>query len=483
MREKTSVEMIAMLAVFCLALLLPCTKTFSQCTKQLYWLEFNSHPPDSGSTACETEIDSVLYRSRWFPLWCIRLSVDSREKLDRSPSIKRLIPHRTLKPCQNSSIASGDIDKGCLPAPFVLKPSGSITIAIFDAGFQGLNKMYAPQTDTLSGYNFILNNNSTDCCSDHGTMALSIILIDSILLNRDTGQLLVRLSVTENSGYERLIEEYNWLRAMEWAEANGVKVISSSLNYTYFDDEAENHTWEQLDGRQSVISRAAAEAARRGMLVVTSAGNEGSSGWQKIAPPCDADSIICVGSVDKKGKISDFSSRGPSADGRIKPDVVAPGESVWVINRYGHRVIDSGTSFAAPLVARIAAELWLACPAATAMDVREAILATASRREMPDSLYGYGVPDIRLALQRLTQNCDPLQFHFMFQGDGCRLTFNSPIQTEYTVSFINDCGEAQVFDRYLPDGRTKLASIAPFPQDLKGLLIQSKYGVHFIEIK
>lgn len=483
MREKTTTKIMAMLAVCCMALLLPRTKTFSQCPIQLYWLEFCSQLPDSASMTCEIEIDSVVYRSRWFPLWCVQLTTENKEKLERCPSIKRLIPHTNLKPCHIPSKVNGNGRSSSKPISFTLKPARNITIAVFDAGFQGLSKLPVAESSLPINYNFILNNDSVRCCSDHGTMALSMILCDTNLLLGSTKKLYICLGVTENTGHERIIEEHSWLRAMEWAEAAGAKIISSSLNYTYFDNAAENHTWEHLDGRQSVISLAAAEAARRGMLVVTSAGNEGSTGWQKIAPPCDADSIICVGSIDKQGKVSSFSSRGPSADGRVKPDVVAPGESVWVINRYGHRVIDSGTSFAAPLVARIAAELWLACPAATAMDVREAILSTASRREMPDSLYGYGVPDARLALESLTQLCDALEFRFSFQGDGCRIELQSPLRTEYRLSFINDCGEAAEITSYVPDGRTKLASVARLPQDLKGLLIESEYGVHFVEIK
>ena len=134
------------------------------------------------------------------------------------------------------------------------------------------------------------------------------------------------------------------------------------------------------------------------MLVCVAAGNEGNKPWQIISVPADADSVLTVGAVDTLGMIGDFSSYGPSADGRVKPDVCAVGVKTTLINPAGQIVQSNGTSFATPLLAGLAACLWSALPTENAMQIRERIIRSADRYSTPDmQQYGYGIPDAWVA--------------------------------------------------------------------------------------
>ncbi|RMF46882.1 MAG: T9SS C-terminal target domain-containing protein [Bacteroidetes bacterium] len=211
----------------------------------------------------------------------------------------------------------------------------------------------------------------------------------------------VLLARTENALSESRIEEWNWARAAEWADSIGVHIIQSSLGYSTFDDPAENYTYADMNGRTAITTQAALMAARKGILVVNSAGNEGASSWRYITAPADADSILAVGAIGPSGQIAPFSSRGPTSDGRIKPEVVALGWGTYVMSPSGQVQQASGTSFSAPLLTSLAACLWQASPNLPAQTLRQAILASADRFTNPDTIYGYGLPDGEKALQRL----------------------------------------------------------------------------------
>lgn len=186
----------------------------------------------------------------------------------------------------------------------------------------------------------------------------------------------------------------NLIAALEKADSLGVNVFSVSLGYAYFD----NTTWtirkQDLDGRKSRCSRAATIAARKGMLVCVAAGNEGNKEWHTLSVPADADSILTVGAVNTDSVIGAFSSFGPSADGRTKPEVCAVGVQSTLINPSGIIVTSNGTSFATPLIAGMAASLWSALPDENAMQIRERILLSSDRYRHPDTQqYGYGIPN------------------------------------------------------------------------------------------
>ncbi|MFB0516575.1 MAG: S8 family serine peptidase [Candidatus Neomarinimicrobiota bacterium] len=207
------------------------------------------------------------------------------------------------------------------------------------------------------------------------------------------------LAKTESIPGEFQGEEDNYVAGLEWGEALGADIVSSSLGYLYW------YEYEDLDGQTAITTRAVLWATRLGMLVVTAAGNQRNSsdppGWGGyIIAPADADSIIAVGAVDSKGQLTSFSSHGPTYDGRIKPEVVAQGVSVSCASpsgpaAYTHK---SGTSLATPLVAGSAALLFQAHPTWRPADARTALMATSSREDRPDNDYGWGIPDLLAAL-------------------------------------------------------------------------------------
>ncbi len=271
-----------------------------------------------------------------------------------------------------------------------------LLMAIFDSGFIGVettspfNHIFS-ENALVDSYNFVLNNDNPYELDDHGTEVLSVIgaVIEDQFLGAAPDADFV-LYITEDDATEYPIEEFNWLVAAERADSVGVDIINSSLGYNTFDASFDDYQFEDLDGNTTIISRAADLAASKGILVVTSAGNEGNS--NPITAPADADSVISVGYVSSSGTIVLQSSSGPSADGQIKPEVVARGVSVSVINEFGNIDTSSGTSFSAPLVAGLAACIWQSKPGFTNMQLRDTILAISDRVDNPDNLYGYGLP-------------------------------------------------------------------------------------------
>ena len=204
------------------------------------------------------------------------------------------------------------------------------------------------------------------------------------------------LAKTERFWDEIQTEEDDFVRALEWADSLGADIVSSSLGYFYW------YTYPDVDGDTAVITRAADIAASRGILVVTAAGNEGPLPWPGIIVPADGDSVVAVGAADSLGLVTSFSSRGPTYDGRIKPDVLAMGEIVASINWSDTTGLwaFNGTSAATPLVAGACALILQRHPDWAPMEVLEALRATASHADSPDNDFGWGVVDAYAASER-----------------------------------------------------------------------------------
>lgn len=276
-------------------------------------------------------------------------------------------------------------------------------IAILDGGFFKVNELgpfssIRENNQILGTWDFVANEPGVYEDITHGMSVLSCIAGvkqgELIGTGPEAQFFLLR---SEDAATETVAEEYNWEAAAVWADSAGADIINSSLGYTQFDNGINSHTYAQMDGNSTVVTRAADRAASKGILVVNSAGNEGASGWHFIGAPADGDSVLAIGAVNKDRKVAGFSSRGPSSDGRIKPNVCAVGEGTLVCNGSGGISPSNGTSFSGPLIAGAVACLWQANPDKTAMEIFDAVQRSAHKYNAPDANYGYGIPNFGYA--------------------------------------------------------------------------------------
>ncbi len=271
-----------------------------------------------------------------------------------------------------------------------------VLLGVFDDGFNNYNSLSPFEhlllnEQIVATQDFTKNIESVDNAFDHGLRAFSLIAADDQNIIGGAPRAEYFLAVTEASGEFR-IEEYNWLFAAERADSIGVDIITSSLGYSDFQDDSMDYTVQDMDGQTTVVTRAANMAALRGIVVVTSAGNTGGGTWGIITAPADSESVIAVGAVDSDQILAGFSALGPSADGRIKPDVVAQGVANPVLRATGNIAFQNGTSFSAPLIASLAAGLIEAFPDMRADRIREIIRTSGDRADSPDNSFGYGIP-------------------------------------------------------------------------------------------
>ena len=387
----------------------------------------------------------VRARSRWFNAVSVRASAAQRRWLVSQPFVRRLRPvakfHRPplAEPAASEEIPSlrpKGLAQDYGPSFTQLSRIGvlllhnlgyrgqGVRIALLDNGFHYIRHPAFSHLRVVAARDFV---NGDDVVTDeddqpvtpyeaasgqniHGAQVLSL------LAGRDPGRLVGAapeaeyiLAKTEDNGRELPVEEDRWIQGLEWAVGRGARIVNSSLGYNIWDD-GSGYSYEQLDGATALTTRAAQMAVERGVVVVVSAGNEGDGAWRYITAPADAPGVITVGAVDSRDSLAAFSSRGPTADGRIKPDLVAPGVGLVAADiRGGGYSRTRGTSFAAPLVSGVCALLLQIHPEWGPAQLWEALRSRAVDLGPagPDTLYGWGLvnalPDSAISVPRPTE--------------------------------------------------------------------------------
>ncbi|MEP1032448.1 S8 family serine peptidase [Ekhidna sp.] len=328
-------------------------------------------------------------------------------------------------------------------------------IAVLDNGFTGVN-LYTPfqhvweNNRIVATKDFVQNSGNVFQFGSHGTSVFSIIAskyesgddhLFGIAYEAD-----FILCITEDNQAENTLEEYNWLLGAEYADSLGADVINGSLGYRLFDIPSHNYDFEDMDGKTTIVSRAAALAAEKGIIVAVSAGNEGNKSWGRITPPADAKGILTVGSVNPDFSYSAFSSVGNTADGRVKPDVSAFGSATTVVRGNGTIMRGSGTSFASPLIAGFAACIWQLNPERTVNEIIASIKNSSHQSGNPDSLLGYGVPNYAFAKDVRALNVndilqDKVTFYpNPFNGDTLYLTADGKFKDGMSIKIMDPKG-------------------------------------------
>jgi serine protease AprX len=331
-------------------------------------------------------------------------------------------------------------------------------IAVLDAGFYSVDTLPAFDSlwinnQVLATWDFVQGNSSVFEDNMHGEMTLSCMagnLPGQLVGTAPKAQYLLLRS--EEAATEYVIEEFNWVAAAEYADSAGADVINSSLGYTTFDDPSQNHTYSDMDGNTAIISIGADIAVSKGVFVVNSAGNEGGSSWMYIGAPADGDSVLAVGAVDAGGNYANFSSRGPSADGQVKPDISAQGQGTIVAAPGGGIQPANGTSFSSPVTAGLVACLWQAHPGLTARQLYYAIIESGSQYGSPDTYLGYGIPDF-CAANLILGGADPAQF----ESDNLMTVYPNPFGDSFEFSFYSDSKQPVIIELFDVTGR-KVAS-------------------------
>jgi len=284
----------------------------------------------------------------------------------------------------------------------------NVLIGILDSGFDWKLHNSLKDRSVIAEYDFIFDDSVTanqtgdaPTQDSHGTYVFSILagFVDSVLIGPAFNSSFI-LAKTEDIRSETHIEEDNYAAALIWMESFGVDITTSSLGYNIFDS-GSSYTYSDMDGRTTIVTKAAEYAFQRGVSTFTSAGNEGNNSWKYIIAPADGYNIISVGAVDEFSNLAGFSSRGPTYDGRIKPEVVAFGVNTYGAvagTNNGYRFA-SGTSAAAPIASGVAALLLSAHPHLKNTQMRSIILESASNSSNPNNQIGYGIISAKNAIE------------------------------------------------------------------------------------
>jgi hypothetical protein len=367
----------------------------------------------------------IVNKSRWFN-YIVLETKDSTSisKLNRSKFIKKIIPiysGKTPKSTQlreySPSKTGGDLAKINVESLKYSKNEfqnnslkinelhklghlgNGVHVAVFDGGFSNVDKIEAfhhlrKDKRILGVWDFVANEEEVYGDGDHGTMVLACMA--GYVENEFIGTAPLAsywLLKTEDGATETLVEEYNWISAAEFSDSAGVDIINSSLGYTSFDKGKGSHSYADMDGKTTVISKGANKAVEKGMIVVNSAGNSGNDTWRYIGAPADAEKVFSIGATTQDNSKAKFSSFGPTSNGKIKPNVCALGYNATVIGSSGKITSSSGTSFSSPIMCGAIASLIGQYRFLKPELIMRTIESTAHNFNSPNYAIGYGIPD------------------------------------------------------------------------------------------
>lgn len=415
-------------------------------TERSLWRRSKVLPPDQLIDVLDLPVDEAVVRgirstgarircvSRWLNAVSVDASPAQARDLASLPRVEQITPVAVYRrridapgpvsprPSFEKGSAQSSLDYGnsftqlnlinVIPLHDAAINGRGVIVGMLDDGYNNHRTHESTAANhVLAEYDFIQGDANTSIGpgevsgqGDHGMYTYSALsgYREGALIGPAYGSSFL-LAKTEITATETQIEEDLYVQGLEWLEQQGADVVSSSLGYIDW------YTYAQLDGNTAVTTRAARIATRKGVLLVTAMGNEGWYQSGNTGPtgtmiaPADADSIISVGAVSSGYALASFSSTGPTADGRTKPEVVAQGVNVVCAlpsspTRY---LVVNGTSLSTPLTAGVAALVLSAHPNLMPSEVREALVATAFQindgtlksATYPNNFYGHGLVD------------------------------------------------------------------------------------------
>ncbi len=376
---------------------------------------------------------------------------DNSAPIPQSPELNKILDNL------NYGISYGQLSLSDVPQVHQKGVTGkNVIIGLLDTGFRWKTHESLENSKVLAEYDFIFQdsvtaNQSGDRSSQdsHGTSVFSVIggHKDGKLYGPAYNATYI-LAKTEDVRSESHLEEDNYAAALIWMESLGVDITSSSLGYNIFDDTTYSYSYNDLNGKTTIITKAAELAFERGVVVITAAGNEGDLNWGKIIAPADGFNTIAVGAVSYLNIVASFSSRGPTADGRIKPEVVAQGVRVYAADAssYNGYSYENGTSLATPIAGGVAGLLLSAYPYLTNVQIRSILLETAGNSENPDNYRGYGLISAARAISypNLQEENNSYTLHKAFIG--AESIVPSSVQLHYSDNGINFSAASLIYD-------------------------------------
>jgi len=410
----------------------------------------------------------IIHELKWFNSVSVRMNDSQIEQVKSLSFVDKVVPVKSLtfqKPLvddfnlykynsiNNYGPSFTQLDLSDIPLVHSKGITGDdVVIGLLDTGYDWQRHISLNTRNVLAEYDFVFNdtitaNQTGDHPSqhDHGTLIFSIIggYHDSTMIGAAFNSSYL-LAKTEDIRSETRVEEDNYAAALIWMEGLGVDITSSSLGYSIFDTPGESYTYNDMDGKTTIVTKAAELAFMRGVATFTSAGNEGNTPWFYITAPADGKNTIGVGAVNSLNQLAGFSSRGPSSDGRIKPEVVAMGVGVYgasASTNNGYRFA-SGTSTSAPIASGVAALLLSIHRHLKNTQIRSILLESADNSLNPNNEIGYGLVSAKRAIEFpnlefinndyvvrkifFQENINPNSVKMLYSIDGINFTEASP---------------------------------------------------------